>query len=346
MRHSVIGGFFELELPRLEGGFLDFWGVPAEPDRAFALARSAFAALLAALDPPRVWIPAFLCRSVSDQARPDQLRFYPVGDRLTPDVGFLTDWAEAGDVVLGMNYFGRPPDGDFRAFASARPDLHFVEDCAHTIDTGIAPWGHFRIFSPRKLLGVPDGGIIIPARGGWPESIRATDVAGVDNGLPLIRRLEDDDGTHWRSWHDEYERWRLALQPSDRQMSKLSRAILALADPGAISASRFANFDVLYEQLQGVSFLESDTGTEHGARRFVPFGFPIRLAPRTRDLVRARLWDARVYAFRHFADLPAPEDEFPTEHALSRQLITLPCDQRYTTDDMEFIAATVLRAMG
>jgi hypothetical protein len=162
---------------------------------------------------------------------------------------------------------------------------------------------------------------------------------------PPILRFEDEAGELWPTWHEQYESWRLGLQTSSRRMSRLSRRVLSLANPAEISEARRANFAALHELLSEVSYLDTMCGGDPVAGSFVPFGFPIRLPPSARDAVRARLWDARIYAFRHFADLAAPPDDFRAEYALSQLLMTLPCDQRYGPADMEYVAALVREAL-
>jgi hypothetical protein len=244
-----------------------------------------------------------------------------------------------------MNYFGCPPSEEFRSFVSRRPDVQFVEDCAHTIDTGLPPWGDYRIFSPRKLLGVPDGGLLVPTGGTPLKSIRSRTDPDLAAVAPTILRYEDETGELWPTWHEQHESWRLALQTSPRRMSRLARSVLSLGDPAQVSDARRKNFATLHRLLGDVSYLDSMCGDDPVGRDFVPFGFPIRLSPRVRDVVRARLWAAHIYAFRHFADLVAPPADFAEEYALSRELMTLPCDQRYGAGDMEFVADVVRGAL-
>lgn len=337
---DVIGGFFELEVPVRKEGLLRLWDVPDDPNCLFSLARSAFGALVRALSPRRVWLPAYMCRSVSDQVSPELLRYYGVGNSLDPDVGFLESAVRSGDLVLGMNYFGRPPSYRFREWIASRQDLITIEDCAQTIDTGQPGWAQYRIFSPRKVVGVVDGGIIVPRRGEQlPGEVRTVIDPESRAILPVYFRLEDVGGRHWSEWHHKYEAWRMELAPSNRRMAATSLAVLGLADPGRIGELRRKNYAVLDQSLGELGFLPPDQS------RAVPFGFPVRLAHDLRDRVRALLWEARIYAFRHFADLPSPESKFPAEHALSRELMTLPCDQRYGVHDMERIAYVVRSAV-
>ena len=50
-----------------------------------------------------------------------------------------------------------------------------------------------------------------------------------------------------------------------------------------------------------------------------------------------------IPAHAHWEHLLAPAREFPAEHALAAGTLTLPCDQRYSAEDMQRLA-TVFRA--
>jgi hypothetical protein len=52
-----------------------------------------------------------------------------------------------------------------------------------------------------------------------------------------------------------------------------------------------------------------------------------------------------VFPAVHWANLPSPAGKFPDEHALASTLLTLPCDQRYGTAEMEQLATFFLQAL-
>ena len=43
--------------------------------------------------------------------------------------------------------------------------------------------------------------------------------------------------------------------------------------------------------------------------------------------------------------LPVPRAEFPGEHALAAELVTLPCDYRYGEQDMRRVAEAAARSI-
>jgi dTDP-4-amino-4,6-dideoxygalactose transaminase len=336
----LIGGFFELDIPSSpHGGLWALWDVEPGPTFAFANARSAFAALITALMPVRVWLPAYICRELAEAVPTDKLAFYPVDDNLTPDVPILAASARAGDIVLAVNFFGRPPAPEFIAFADERSDLCVVEDCAQSIGTGGAAWGHWRLYSPRKLVGVPDGGLLVATRLGARACVET--VAAFDVGVfgPALRRFEDDAEMESVTWHAANQERERRIAVSRTRMSRLSRRLLELLDPGPIIRRRKENFAVLQQRLSVLAFMRDR------APPYVPFGFPIRVPRDRRDATVAALATRGIFAARHWCDLPSPAEIFAREHGLAQELITLPCDQRYEANDMLRVAAAVEDAL-
>jgi hypothetical protein len=97
---------------------------------------------------------------------------------------------------------------------------------------------------------------------------------------------------------------------------------LALAEP----LSEFAVFPVLGE----------DT---------VPLGFPVRVDAAQRDAVLRCLYNERIYPPVHWCIDGVVPEHHHENHLLSRQILTLLCDQRYTRSDMERQAAAFLLAV-
>ena len=68
------------------------------------------------------------------------------------------------------------------------------------------------------------------------------------------------------------------------------------------------------------------------AEGVVPLGYPIRL--KARDEVRRRLFEASIFPPVHWPIQGVVPDEFEESHRLAREMMTLPCDQRYDAEDM------------
>ena len=118
-----------------------------------------------------LWVPAYFCPPVERvlDAAGWRLRHYRLRDDLTP-----TDEVqpEAGDRVVLVDYFG------VCAAAVASGVRRFGHDRV-VVDASMAlfaspPQGVPTAYSPRKFVGVPDGGFLVHAPRGAAVALRAT----------------------------------------------------------------------------------------------------------------------------------------------------------------------------
>jgi dTDP-4-amino-4,6-dideoxygalactose transaminase len=113
-------------------------------------------------------------------------------------------------------------------------------------------------------------------------------------------------------------------------MGARARERLGQSAAEPVMARRRANWRVLAEALSPVALWPEASDPD-----FVPLAFPVR-TPDAAETVR-RMAEAGVFCARHWAELPCPAGRSPTAEALSRTLLSLPCDQRYGPADMRRI---------
>jgi len=114
----------------------------------------------------RIWLPAYLCRAALEPVLHCRLRvsWYDITDDLAPR-GEVQD-AAAGDFVMLVHFFGlTAPARQLRSVCRARA-MRFVEDCAHGLpdpasSVQMGSFGDIAVFSLRKQLPVPDGGVLV-----------------------------------------------------------------------------------------------------------------------------------------------------------------------------------------
>lgn len=322
-----IGGFFGLEafshVP--SHSVFSAWKLDTTPYCAFSNARSALYHLIAYLKPARVWLPSYCCQSLREgSSYPDStVHYYPLTASLSPDTGFLSRELSPHDTVIGIDYFGRSPDAAFLSYVQSHPDITWIEDCSQALQG--FHWGHYTLYSPRKLLGVPDGGILVSANHPLPPSPTLTTEAP-HASHPACLRAADSDESHNDVWHAANQRHEASQSISFNGMSSTSHAILTHADAEIIAQTRRCNHAFLHSHLVNIAlYPECD---EHS----VPFGFPIRSS--MRSALAAYLASHGVFASHHWPTLPSPAEEHTDIHVLADHLLTLPCDQRYGLDDM------------
>lgn len=332
-----IGGFFETHVPDENAGgesLLDAW-TEGRPFTAFVNARSAFAALAVAFPEATIWAPAYLCANLIDGSLTPRTRFYPVGDDFQPALEVAGAAAGPADILLIVAFFGRPLSDASAEIIARRPDLRVVEDRAQALDAGPGLGHGWRLFSPRKLFGVADGGLLVAmdAEAVLPQATAQPDVAALWRACRL--RAEDPQGQRNQAWHAANQAKEAAMEVTDQAMTAASLSLLSRTSLRSLAASRLRNWRRLDGRLRPWSALPADPG-------FPPLGYVLELEPDRRDALARALHAERIFAAVHWPELASPAAEFPDEHHRSRRLITLPCDHRYGESDMDRIASRVL----
>ncbi|MDA0979100.1 MAG: hypothetical protein O3B72_11110 [Proteobacteria bacterium] len=334
----AIGGFFPLEsgLQRPpEASYLDTWGIP-EDHPAFHNLRGAFRFLLETLKPARVWLPGYICSAMRDAVIAAGMKpgWYAVNEQLSPDIETLSGLLAPGDLCLAVDYFGRTPETEFLEYVSEHPEVVWVEDRAQAM-LPERSWGDYLLYSPRKLLGVPDGGLVTggdtdrPVELSAPELTRLDDLAFMDASR---HRLEDVAETDNATWYGEYLDAEASMAPGFHKISRLAWETLQKADAAFHARCRHANFRTLYRQLGDQALLRDESPA------YVPFGFP--LVVEDAGALSRRLAAKRVFAPRYWPDMPG-ESETGAAKFLYEKVIVLPVDHRYGDEEMEGLAATV-----
>jgi dTDP-4-amino-4,6-dideoxygalactose transaminase len=325
--HNPVGGFFGLHTPPASARSVwRLWRLDAKRDLALGNARSALAEFLKQRNARRLWLPAYVCEAAAEGAvaGAGSVEFFPVDETLAPDSAFLRNHLRRGDFVLAVDYFGAAPDAAFRRLVAERRDVGWIEDRAQALDVGAAAWGDWQLFSPRKLLGVPDGGIL--TRGG-PRAARAADIEGMLSAQAA--RLDDPACKRNRDWFAAYQRSEAAQKVALDAASEFTLAVLRAADAAAMAQRRRANWRTLHRALASLAAWRRAPG-------LAPFGYVVRV--RNSERAQDRLAARGVFAQRHWARLPSPRRQHPQAHRLAAELLTLPCDHRYDATDMRAVA--------
>lgn len=330
-----IGGFFGLHtFPASARSIWRLWRLDEKHDLWLGNARSALAQFLRQRRARRVWLPSFICQAVAEgaEAGAASVDFFPVDETLAADGAFLARRMRRGDFVLAVDYFGIAPEAAFRRLVAQRRDVHWIEDRAQALDVGAAAWGDWQLFSPRKLLGVPDGGILTGAgrRAIAPGALETPAIEGMLGAQAA--RLDDPACRRSASWFAAFRRSEAAQEVALDAMSQVAVSILRAADATAMARTRLANWRALHRALAPFAALRRPSGP-------APFGYVIRVPDAER--AQAQLAARGVFAQRHWARLPSPRGRFPDAHRLARQLLTLPCDHRYDLSGMRAVARVV-----
>lgn len=331
-----IGGFLPLEndfVMEFSESVLSNW-VGTDAVYLASSSRSALFSLVRSSSIQRLWLPAYSCKTIA----PDlEVSYFPIDtDSLTPNVDFLESNVRDGDLVLAIDYFGTPQNAIFLDFVRSNPDIVWIQDCAQAMDPGTA-WGHFRLYSPRKLFGVSDGGVLVgsPEHELWSllPNLRAVSAHLVGLMPRVLRALELQVGVKLNAY-DSYQFSESIVSVDQNAMSDYAVAQLNHISANKAATARKRNYARLHDHLSDYGMLSINTES------WVPFGYPILSSER--DLLVKKLASRGIFAASHWRTIPAPVAEFPDEHILSSRQVTLPCDQRYDENDMEWMAGEVI----
>ncbi len=334
-----IGGFFPLAEPKTKSAenILSLWDIPEYHHAFFFNARSALNYLLKLKKPEILWLPAYSCTSITEAiaGTNTKIRYFPLNKKLSPDCAYLKKNVKSGDAVLAIDYFGMNPEKDFLKLVASMPKIVWVEDRAQGFMPAKKSWGDYIIYSPRKLIGVQDGGILVSKKGKLP---------GIKNNpknkpgfiSPAMLRYKDKGERNNSVWYKANIAFEKSMNVSPTPITKLSYDILKNTDPRPLMKKRASNYKVLMKELGNISFLKNRKID------FVPFGFPIKVKDRKK--VASYLHKNNIFAAHHWPELPSPTS-FRFEHDFADNIITLPCDHRYNSEDMKMIIKLVKEAL-
>lgn len=302
----AVGGYFELELPQVRAGG------PLQGANLYQSARAAFLSLLRSVRPTAVWMPWLLCDSMAEplaQAGVEARRY-----RL--DVDFrpqLPRPMETGELLLYVNYFGLYGQVEVELVSSMGVQL--ILDHAQALYA--RPGGALAtLASPRKFVGVPDGGAL------WTSVTLAVpterDEGSLERAQGMLRRLAFDAEAGYEAF-GQAERELSFQEPM--QLSFFTQRLLKGIDFPAVAEQRCQNFDFLDQALAEFNQLEVPPRAGQ-----VPLCYPFW--PKS-DVARSELHARRIYVPRYWPEL-LDKPELPEfERRLATQLLPLPVDQRY-----------------
>lgn len=114
-----------------------------------------------------VWVPDYFCNSslLPLRAMGIELIFYPVTNEMTPDYKACRQLAKEQkmDLFIITHYMGKPAPVAPAKEICSQNNAWLIEDAAHVLKRvkDIGKYGDFILFSPHKLIAIPDGALLI-----------------------------------------------------------------------------------------------------------------------------------------------------------------------------------------
>lgn len=297
-------------------------------------ARSGIRIVIDYLKPKQIWLPSYLCPTMVDAANQGScaIKFYPIDRKLKIPSNTFIKQIKPRDIFLFIEYFGFPFDEIILKEVKEKKALLF-NDCSQSLFSKLSEKSDFCLFSPRKFLGVPDGGIL---HFNQEYEMLKNSFSKPPEDLyyklfqAVILRREFDLFNNGKDWLNLFNQGEKDFSTTPYSMSELSQILLKYAfNYSQIRISRRENFEFLASHLSSYGiFNELPDGV-------VPLGYPIRIV--LRDTIQKLLFEKDIYPPIHWKFHGKVPFEFLESHSLSKEIMTLPCDQRYSIGDMEKI---------
>ena len=320
MTTGGIGGYFELELTN-RGQFLHDDGLLLNSG------RNALEYVLRALgDVKDLYVPYYTCDVVMEPIEKLNIpyTFYHINSKLEiEDLPIL----KSGQYLIYTNYFGLK-DEYITALADQYGRQLIVDNAQAWFAEPIK--GVSTIYSPRKYVGVPDGGVAYVLKH-IDENSFEQDLS-YDRCAHLLKRIDLSPSEGYADFKSNS--MHLIGQPIKR-MSKLTRRLLASIDFKIVKSKRWENFDYLHEHLCKTNLFVIPSRESFSC----PMVYPYLTEDET---LRRKLIENKVFVATYWPNVKEWTNESMLEYELAEKLIPIPCDQRYDEKEMEWIVRNML----
>lgn len=305
-----IGGYIEL----------DTYHLPMLHEDATALncGRNALAYLLRSRKIRKLYIPKYICDSVTGVCERERAPYslYSVG----------MDFLPAQEITLGdgewlyfVNYYSQFDNERIAQFVEKYRRVivdnaqSYFQPPLPSVDT---------LYTCRKYFGVADGAFLYTdalLQENLPED------ESFERMRFLLGRFERTASEFYGEYAANNE---LFYSEPVKLMSRLTRNLLRGIDYSRVKAVREENYAYLHSRLGGVNQLRlSDTpGT---------FMYPLLLQNGAE--IRKQLQKKKIYIPTLWPDVFDWCDENEMEYQMAKNILPLPIDQRYGTEDMEYM---------
>ena len=311
-----IGGYFELELSKAE----PFWPLLGQSIHLNS-GRHALEYILRSLKKVDcVYLPFYTCDSVFEPFKRLAIpfKFYHVNDKLE-----IAEEINLGvnDYIIINNYFGVKDSYVNTMFS--KYGNHMILDATQSL--------YFRpklglkaFYSPRKFVGVPDGGFAVTTSAVDFEIPQGYSYDKCDS---LLKRLDKNASLGYSDFKSASQN---ISQENMSSMSKLTSALIQSIDFDFIGIKRRTNFDILHSALSSTNQLQLPFSETLSC----PMVYPYRTEGET---LRKRLIENKVFVATYWPNVVENKMLNPVEAKLATEIIPLPIDQRYGEEEMNRI---------
>ena len=311
-----IGGYFELE---------DFGGKEYYPNLyKVNLGRTALRWLLEGRGYTKIYLPVFLCESVTEACEQHGIRISRY--QLDAELNVLLPRKKLGEseCLYLVNYYGQLTDEKILAYQKIFGNI--IVDHTHAFFQKPLK-GVDTLYSCRKFWGVSDGAYLSTDAELEPEK------KPLDHSMGrmehILGRYEYDAGTFYQKMLDNAANYH---EMEIRRMSRLTGNLLRTMDYSGIKARREQNYRLLSQLLPSRNAFTGEVPEG-------PFAYPYY----HKNGLELRHWLAgrKIFVPTNWRNILEEFGRDTMEYDWAANVLPLPCDQRYGAEEMQYIADSI-----
>lgn len=285
--------------------------------------RSAILLAIKDFNPSKIYIPVYNCYYVNNLIENSgySYEYYLVDENMLPKNVVVSD----DELLLFINYFGNFDEQQLLEIKNKYKNL-IIDNCNAFFQAPIE--GAYNTYSVRKFFGTADGAYLV---GNIKKQYSFERDISYSRSIHLLKSIElGTNAAYLENKNNENE-----IGFEIKEMSVLTDKILSSIDYAYIQTIRRSNFMHLHELLKNNNELNINTSV--CSHMDYPF-----LSKEKGMALYDWLIENKIYSKRLWSHL-LKSDGF--EGYLSRNMCFLPIDQRYSCEDMEYIANIVIRGI-
>lgn len=314
-----IGGYFELEklinneyyrnMIRLNSG------------------RNSLIYIMESRDIKKIYLPYFLCDSVSKKVIKEgyKVGYYEIDKEFNP---IFNKDLKNGEYLYIVNFYGQIDNNRLLKYKNEYKNIiidnthAFYQEPILNIDT---------LYSCRKFFGVPDGAYL-------HTNSKLNRSLEIDNSKDRIRHLVGRLGGGASEFYNDFQENDESFENEKlKEMSKFTKNILGAIDYKKAKEIRSENYKFLFENLNKINELK--VNLVEG-----PFTYPLLI--KDGEKIRKKLIDNKIYISMLWPNVPNQVAEDSVEYRYSKNILPIPCDQRYDLDDMKCLVYIIKKIQG
>lgn len=307
--------------------------------------RSAIKALISIIRKGKILLPSYLCKSVVSCFQDFRIDYYLVNEQFEINIESLESKLDKTvTAVYIMHYFGVLQKAEVLCCIKQRQEeFHYIiiEDTTHSFLTKKCTIGDYQVCSLRKWFAIPDGGILYSRKPFMPDNncrqCNPNSAKILEAMLLKQMYIENKANTNtlYRRIFAQQEE-NLDRQESVYALSEISSVILECTNLNTVIRQRKRNWNYISKNLRTPYVLPVYRRISDDT---VPFAFLIKTE--NKDSFKNYMAENKIYCAFHWPVETEEQQKILVNLELQEHILSLPIDQRYGQEEMEYMIRVI-----